>query len=162
TPGLEPLTVDFELERGVAIKGRLTDKATGKPVRGYMSYIPLADNPNIKNFSELGKPQIIASDEAHAKADGWFTVTAIPGPGVLCARADENDRFLAAEVEGVKVAQSVILDGYHAVIPVNPSEKDPKSTQINVALVSGRDMTGTVTGPDGRPLAGVHAAGLKA
>jgi RNA polymerase sigma factor (sigma-70 family) len=163
TPGLEPLVVDFDLDRGVAIKGRLTDQATGKPVRGYLGFIPLADNPNIKNFSELGKPQIIASDEAHAKADGSFTVTAIPGPGVLTARADDDDRFLAAEeTAGVQVAQSVILDGYHAVIPVNPSDGDPKSTHIDVALVPGRSLTGTVMGQDGRPLAQAHAAGLKA
>ena len=162
TPGLEPLRVDFDLDRGVAIKGRLTDKATGKPVRGYLSYIPLADNPNIKNFSELGKLQIIASDEAHAKADGLFTVTAIPGPGVLTARADDEDRFLAAEVEGIKLAQGIILDGCHAVIPVNPSEKDPKSLHYDIALVPGRTVAGTVVGPDDRPLGGARAAGLGA
>jgi RNA polymerase sigma factor (sigma-70 family) len=162
TPGLEPLTVDFDLDRGVAIKGRLTDKATGKPIRGYLGFIPAADNPNIKNFSELGKPQIGASDEAHAKADGTFTVTAIPGPGVLTARADDDDRYLAAEAEGVKVARNVILDGYHAVIPVNLSEKDPKSTHMDVALIPGRALAGTVVGPDGKPVAGAHAAGLAA
>jgi RNA polymerase sigma factor (sigma-70 family) len=162
TPGLEPLTVDFELDRGVAIKGRLTDKTTGKPVRGYLGFIALADNPNVKNFAELGKLQIIASDEAHSKADGSFTVTAIPGPGVLTARADDDDRFLAAEVEGIKLAQPIILDGYHAVIPVNPSESDPKSTRIDVALIPGRAVTGTVVDPDDRPLAGAHAAGLAA
>jgi protocatechuate 3,4-dioxygenase beta subunit len=161
TPGLEPLRVDFDLERGVAIKGRLTDKATGKAVRGYMSYIPLADNPNIKNFSDLGKPHIIASNEASAKADGSFTVTAIPGPGVLVAKADDEDDFLAADVEGIQVG-GAILDGYHAVIPVNPSENDPKSTHCDVALVRGRALAGTVLDPEGRPLADAHAAGLGA
>jgi RNA polymerase sigma factor (sigma-70 family) len=161
TPGLEPLVVDFELDRGVAIKGRLTDKSTGKPVRGHLGYIPLADNPNVKNFVELGKLQIIVSDEANARGDGTFTVTAIPGPGVLTARADDDDRFVAAEVEGVKLAQNIILEGYHAIIPVNPSEDDPKSTQIDVALVPGRALGGTVVGPDGQPLAGAHAAGIK-
>jgi 5-hydroxyisourate hydrolase-like protein (transthyretin family) len=162
TPGLDPLTVDFDLDRGVAIKGRLTDKPTGKPVRGYLYFIPAADNPNVKNFSELGKPQIIASDEANARADGTFTVTAIPGPGVLCARADDEDRFLAAEAEGIKVAGNVILDGHHALIPVTASDEDPKSTHIDVALVPGRALPGTVVGPDGQPLAGAHAAGLSA
>src|SRR5262249_46903691 len=152
--------VDFELERGVAIKGRLTDASTGKPVRGWMSYIPLADNRNLKNFTELGKLQIIASDEAQAKADGLFTVTAIPGPGVLVARADDDDRFVTADVEGIKLAQPVILDGSHAVILVNPSEQDPKSTHCDIALVPGRAVTGTIRGPDGQPLPGARAAGL--
>jgi hypothetical protein len=89
-------------------------------------------------------------------------VTAIPGPGVLTARADDEDQFLPAEPEGVKLAQNIILDGYHAVIPVNPSEGDPKSRHIDVALVPGRALTGTVVGPDGQPLAGARAAGLGA
>jgi RNA polymerase sigma factor (sigma-70 family) len=162
TPGLEPLVVDFELDRGVAIKGRLTDKVTGKPVSGHLGYVPLADNPNVKNFVELGKPQIIVSDEAQTRADGSFTVTAIPGPGVLTARAFDEDAYLAAEVEGIKLATGIILDGYHAVIPVSPSENDPKSTHIDVALTPGRSVSGTVLGPDGKPLEGAHAAGLGA
>src|SRR5206468_12015452 len=30
--GLQPITVDFELLRGVVVQGRLTDKKTGQPV----------------------------------------------------------------------------------------------------------------------------------
>ena len=62
TPGLEPLTVDFEMERGVAIRGKLLDKATGKPVQGHVGWTPTPDNPNLKDFN-LGGPQIIATDE---------------------------------------------------------------------------------------------------
>jgi RNA polymerase sigma factor (sigma-70 family) len=162
TPGLEPIAVDFELDRGVAIKGRLTSKATGKPVGGYVSYIPLPDNPNIKNFAELGKLQAIASDDARAKGDGAFTATAIPGPGLLCVRADDEDAFVAADLEGIKFGGNAILDSYHAVIPVNPSADDPKSTHQDVALVPGRSVGGTVRGPDGQPLTGARAAGLGA
>jgi protocatechuate 3,4-dioxygenase beta subunit len=161
TPGLEPLRVDFDLDRGVAIKGRLTDKATGKPVSGHLYYIPFPDNPNIKNYSELGKPQIIASDEARTKVDGSFTVTAIPGPGVLVATAFDEDAYLAADLEGIKVG-GAILDGSHAVIRVSPSENDPMSTHHDVALVRGRAVPGTVMDPEGKPLAGAHAAGLGA
>src|SRR5438128_2436135 len=81
-----------------------------------------------------------------------------PWPGVLTARADDEDRFVAAEAPDIKVAQSIILDGYHAVIPVNPSEKDPKSTHVDVALVAGRAVSGTVVGADGQPLTDAHAA----
>jgi protocatechuate 3,4-dioxygenase beta subunit len=161
TPGLEPLRVDFDLERGVAITGRLTDKTTGKPVEGYMTFIPLVDNPNIKNYTELGKLQIIASNQAHAGRDGTFTVTAIPGPGVLCAQADDSDRYLPADAKGFNVGNH-ILDGYHAVIAVNASESDPKSTHLNFTVEPGRSVKGTVLDPDGRPLAGANAAGFSA
>jgi RNA polymerase sigma factor (sigma-70 family) len=160
TPGLEPLVVDFELDRGVAIKGRLTDKVTGRPVTGHLNYIPLPDNPNLKNFVELGKLQIIASDEAQARADGSFTVTAIPGPGILAVRAFDEDSFLAADVEGMKLPPGIIVQQYHAILAVNPSENDRQSTHIDVTVTPGRSVSGTVQGPDGRPLEGAHAAGI--
>jgi hypothetical protein len=34
TPGVEAITADFEVERGLELRGRLIDKATGRPVRG--------------------------------------------------------------------------------------------------------------------------------
>ena len=34
SPGLDPVTVDIELKRGVWIEGKITDKVTGKPVAG--------------------------------------------------------------------------------------------------------------------------------
>jgi protocatechuate 3,4-dioxygenase beta subunit len=159
TEGLNPITVDFDLERGVVVKGRLTDRATGKPVRGRVNYIALDDNPNRKDFTDLGKPQAIAVDLGRTDDEGRFTVIAIPGPGLLCARADDADRFLRAQpAPGHKTI--FILEHYHAVVPINVSEKDPKSLTYEVALDSGRTVTGLVVGPDGKPLAGSHAAGL--
>src|SRR5262249_58002373 len=69
TPGLEPITVDFELERGVAIHGRLLDRATGKPVSGHVGYMAAPDNPNLKNYSTLGGLQAIANNEGRTKPD---------------------------------------------------------------------------------------------
>src|SRR5262249_30364277 len=58
TAGLDPITVDFELERGILVKGRLTDNATGQPVQGWLTYIHLADNPHLKNFTQWDKLHI--------------------------------------------------------------------------------------------------------
>ena len=46
SPGLDPVTADFELKRGIWIEGKLTDKVTGKPVVGNVSYHAQPDNPN--------------------------------------------------------------------------------------------------------------------
>jgi RNA polymerase sigma factor (sigma-70 family) len=159
TPGVEPITVDFELERGIAIQGTLIDKATGKPVRGYVTYTPLAENPHVKDFADLGKPQILVDRRGEVGADGSFTVVAIPGPGLLCARAHDTDHFLGAKVEGWKTTSRLILQGYHGLLRIDPSEGDPKSTICTIGLEPGRTLTGSVVGPDGQPLAGAHAAG---
>jgi tetrahydromethanopterin S-methyltransferase subunit F len=43
-PGLEPITLDFSLERGVWIDVRVTEKLTGKPVRCRIQFFAFGDN----------------------------------------------------------------------------------------------------------------------
>jgi protocatechuate 3,4-dioxygenase beta subunit len=160
TPGVEPLTVDFDLERGVAVKGHLTDKVTGKPVRGRVGWIALPDNVNLKNFTGSPGPQIIVADEGQTKADGSFTVVAIPGAGLLTVTADDENRYPAARAVGVKTASGIILQGYHALIRVDPAENDLKSQVCDIVLEPGRSLAGLVTDSDGRPLTGAYTAGL--
>jgi hypothetical protein len=160
TPGVEPLTVDFDLERGVAVKGRLIDKTTGKPVRGRVGWLALPDNPNLKNFTGSPGPQIIVADEGQTKADGSFTVVTIPGPGLLTVKADDENRYPAARTEGVKTASGIILQEYHALVRVDPAENDPKSQVCDIVLEPARSLAGIVTDPDGRPLTGAYTAGL--
>jgi RNA polymerase sigma factor (sigma-70 family) len=162
TPGLEPLLVEFDLERGILVKGRLTDKATGKPIRGQVGYAPLADNPNLKDFTDLGKIQVIASENGRAGDDGSFTVTCVPGPGLLTATADDSDAYVPARFEtfGKKLGGRILQD--NAVVSINPSEKDEKSTTCNIALEPARSVGGQLVGPDGQPLIGAYAVGLHA
>jgi protocatechuate 3,4-dioxygenase beta subunit len=167
TPGLEPITVDFELERGVVIHGRLTDKATGRPVRGSVFWCARADNPHLKEYRDaVGILKVHLRQSGSTAADGSFHVLGIPGPGLLCARAEGGADFIAAQVprekgEPVKYVPDVILEGYcHALIPVDVPEKGARSLRRDIALDPGRAVKGTVQGPDGRPLAGVQAAGL--
>jgi hypothetical protein len=56
----------------------------------------------------------------------------------------------------------ILLDQYHAVVAIDPSEKDPKSLVRDIPLDPGRALSGSVLGPDGQPLAGTLAAGLYA
>jgi hypothetical protein len=167
TSGSEPLTVDFELERGIAVRGRLTDQATGKPVRGLVGYFALPDNPHVKDFTSLGTFPLVIDGRGEVGPDGSFTVAALPGPGLLCVWVDD-DRFPRTELAGwdgqpLKAVPFPVNPAmFHAVIRINPSEKDPKSTTCNITLEPGRTVTGSVVGPDGQPLSGVLALGLTA
>src|SRR5262249_9815794 len=69
TPGLDPLTGDFALDRGVLVRGGLTARATGKPIAGWVGYRPDSDNPNVKDYPDLGKPQVIAFSHGDVGAD---------------------------------------------------------------------------------------------
>jgi RNA polymerase sigma factor (sigma-70 family) len=160
TPGLEPITVDLALERGIAVRGKLLDKITGKPIRGQVHYVALPDNPNLKDFTDINKPQALATNSWQTKADGAFTVVAIPGPGLLLAKADASGRYLTAALPEPKPQVRNILEGYHTIVRINPSEKQPQSATHDLYLEPAQTVNGTVIGPDGKPLAGAHYAGL--
>src|SRR5262249_39468749 len=113
TPGVDPLVVDFELDRGGAIKGRLTGEGTGRAVPGQVRYEPAGDNPNLKDFTGLPR------SSGHTGEDGSFTVLAIPGAGQLAAVADDSDAYALAKEDGFRQS--------NAVVGVNVSEKDEKS-----------------------------------
>src|SRR5262249_16131366 len=150
TAGLEPVTVDFDLERGVVVHGRLTDKATGKPGKGSVTCLAMHDNPNLKDLTELGQLQVLGTRSAAGAADGSFCVIAVPGPGLLAVKADDADRYCGAEIEGwdgflLRTAPGGLHPSqFHAVVPINPVETDAKSTRRDVALEPGRTQTGTV------------------
>jgi hypothetical protein len=166
TAGLEPLVVDFDLERGVPVKGRLTDKVTGKPVKGYVRFEALADNPNVKDYTELGLLHVMAVALGEVGPDGSFTVLAIPGRGLLCVRALDLDHYPAAEIPGWDgfllrtVPGNLHPSQFHAVVPIDAPEGEAKPLTCDIALEPGRTRTGTVVGPDGKPVAGAHVAGL--
>jgi RNA polymerase sigma factor (sigma-70 family) len=166
TGGVEPLVIDFDLERGIAVKGRLTDKATGKPVKGHVTYLAAADNPNLKDYTELTLLHVHAVALGDTGPDGSFTALGIPGSGLLIVKADDVDRYVGAEIPGWDgfllraVPGGVHPSQFHAVVPINVSEEDPKSTTVDIALEPGRTRTGKVVGADGEPLAGTHVAGL--
>src|SRR5262249_9612099 len=48
TTGLDPITVDFALKRGVFIRGRVTDKVTGRPVPALVRYGAFSDNSHLR------------------------------------------------------------------------------------------------------------------
>jgi hypothetical protein len=160
TAGLEPITVDFELERGLLIRGQLSDKATGRPVPGMVYYFPRADNPHLKDFPGFA---LFSTSAVTVEPDGSFALAAIPGRGLVCARAEE-DRFTRAELAGDAGETPVLLQfvTFHAIAAVDISEKAPESLTCQFALDPGRTLRGRVCGPDGKPLNGAFAAGLTA
>jgi len=167
TPGLEPITVDVELMKGIPLNVRLTDKATGKPVRGSVSYLARAENPHLKDYPGFGKGLSFSPiPYSEPREDVPHTVLAIPGPGFLCVKAEDADRYISFELKDWDgFLLRAVPDGlhpsqFHAVVPIDIKENDKNSRDMTIALEPGRSRAGTVVGPDGQPLAGAHVAGL--
>src|SRR5262249_34165264 len=143
TAGLAPLTVDFELDRGIVVRGRLLD-SEGQPVRGHVGYVATPDNPHRKDFPDCDHPQADASGYGHTGADGSFEVLAIPGPGVLTATVEDANRYTRSAPRRLTLGD-FILDVYHALVPINVPEKGPADAH-DIILERARSVSGTVTG----------------
>jgi RNA polymerase sigma factor (sigma-70 family) len=169
TPGFDPVTVDFELKRGVWIEGKITDKLTGKPLRGSVQYYAMAANPNLRDH-----PGFSGTDNhtVAAKADGSYRVAGLPGPGLLAVYY-QRDNYLRANVRDdefgakedtdhpLETAPFILFftSNYSAIARFDAA-KGVDVVKRDITLDPGWMFTGKVLGPDGKPLTGVRGFGL--
>jgi RNA polymerase sigma factor (sigma-70 family) len=173
---LAPLRVDLSLTPGVHIHGRITDRLTGKPVPAAVEYLPLAGNPN---FLSADSKFTGWSQNDHADKYGNFDLWVLPGPGVvLCTLGfDERNQYLSARLDPQDKDKGVInerngsayvntvpqlrpLANYNAYRLIDIGTREPAQA-FDMQLDPGRETSGTVFGPDGKPLKGVEVYGVK-
>jgi RNA polymerase sigma factor (sigma-70 family) len=166
SPGFEPVTVDFRLKRGIWIEGRLTDKATGRPAPGEVCYLARIGNKFVRDYTGYEPLQA----HANVHQDGKFRVVGLPGPGLL-AVVRSGGYYLSArerdDAEGTRdtatrtIPLRVSTEGFVAQALIDPPQ-GAATFRRDVALDPGQTLTGTVLGPDGRPLAGARVYRLTA
>jgi hypothetical protein len=162
--GVGPARVDFPLKRGVVIKGKLTDKGTGKPARARVEYFAFDDNPYLNSAPGFRGSR---SPRTQSAADGSFTVVGLPGRGLVVATVEDRreGRYVvgsgAEKIKGMTRQGDFITWPYivnplthNALVGIDPPA-DAKSLTCNLALDPGKTVTGTVVGPDGKPVPGV-------
>ena len=136
-PGLDTTAVNFELKRGVWVQGKVTDQATGKPVRAHVQYHAGPDNPHRKDLADFTRFPSLPTDLYVTRADGTFRVPALPGPGSVTARGPYGQ---------------YLRDG-GATFNLGP---DGKPVSCQIVLDPGRTLPGTILDPEGKPLTGVR------
>ncbi len=81
TPGLEPVTHDFQLKHGVWVTGRVTNKLTGKPIPASVTYSPFRSNPNAAGRPEFVRRRFLPFQygDCVTRTDGSFRLVGLPG-----------------------------------------------------------------------------------
>jgi RNA polymerase sigma factor (sigma-70 family) len=168
TEGLKPIPVDFELTRGIVVEGRLLDQATGRPVIGTVDYAPLAGNPAFDAQIRGGRDALVRQHRPVGK-DGKFRILAFPGPGVVFG-FNESRKYLSAVVRtedkkrlGDPLSQLgnhfFLLGSANVYRVIEPAEK-AGPIRLDLEFLIGKTVTGSVVGPDGKPVGGARAMGL--
>jgi RNA polymerase sigma factor (sigma-70 family) len=165
TPGLETIRFKATIDRGILVRGKVTDKETGRPLSASLQFIARADNPHLADNPDFSVQGTIPSS-GRARQDGTYRLPAIPGKGWLCVVADDEERYQGPEYEDAGLP---ILTGiprgyhpsrFHAVIPITLDPAKDTVT-IDVALQPGARRVGKLMGPDGKPVKGAYPAGLR-
>src|SRR5579883_1277428 len=176
--GLETVTVDAELKRGVRIKVRVLDKATGKPVLANVDYFVFRNNPYREQAPGLHPRSV-------TKEDGTFELIGLPGRAIVAARAysdeylmsvgadkykqnapqrrqstDENAQYLTDEKGQFLTEFPFHVRNFHTLMEINPA-KDAASFSCDILLDPGRRLQGIVVGPDGKLLSGARLGGAR-
>jgi RNA polymerase sigma factor (sigma-70 family) len=152
-------TVDAALTPGVWVEVTAADKATGRPVPGYVSYFVLPEKWDAE--SRFRHPYDDAYNHMMAvRNDGTFRFVAVPGKAVVAFRADWNKYPIAREASTIRLPSSISPSNYQAFAEINPK---PGEGPVKVAFTLGAEgiVKGKVLDPDGQPLVGALAAGLR-
>lgn len=154
---LEPVTVDFHLKRGVWIEGKVTDKATGKPVHSIISCAVSPDNP----FRQEAAGLTFEHNKWTYAGDGSFRFAGLPGRSVVIAQTTESGYRPKVGADRIKdLDRFNLFQPFHAIAEINPP-KDAKAVRCDLVLEAGRALSGTVLDPDGRPVTGTKVMGLR-
>ena len=91
-PGPGRCPVELALQRGIWIEGKLTEKATGKPVaEAWLHYFPFLENkfaqqhPVFDRARQYGR-QSDFNNGTQTKSDGTFKLVGLPGRAIVGAK----------------------------------------------------------------------------
>ncbi len=168
SPALEPVTFDIAMKRGVFVRGRVVDKNTGRPIKGYANYFCFGDNPNVREYSSFADSQ---RSYAPFDEEGRYEIVALPGRGLIAVR-EASDLYRPAsgyekiagydaKYRGFKTQPLWIhAEGNNIVAEV---VVDPKAESMTLDLQAdpGKSVQVDVLGPDGAPISDTKVKGLR-
>jgi protocatechuate 3,4-dioxygenase beta subunit len=169
--GVNEAKVDVDLRRGGWIEGKITDKVTGKPIKGSVEYFSMYDNPNLRDFPGYDGTILMNGPTLHVSAneDGSFRVVGLPGPGLIGVyyqrspylRADQRDDEFGTKERSLRTAPYWLgfTSNFNAIAKVDPA-KGAESAKRDVTIDPGWTFKATVLGPDGKPMIGAQSFNL--
>jgi hypothetical protein len=84
TAGLDPVTLDIKLKRGLWITGRVTDKVTGKPVGpAIIKYYPYGSNPFVKPDEWRTIERVTDHSHQVTRPDGTYRIVGLPWRAIV-------------------------------------------------------------------------------
>lgn len=143
-------TLDFALPRGQVLRGKITERPSGRPVAGASVIYGQRPrgNPHLREDLLLGWDHAAVSG-----ADGAFRATVLPGPGYLSVYGPSADYVFQ------ELGSYVLFGGgtggsrmfAHAWELIDPKPGEEHEREVSVTLQRGATIHARIVGPDGQP-----------
>ena len=163
---------DFQLKRGVWVRGQAMDDRTGKPVPGRVQYYASRDNAHLESYERFARSGV--HHERRTDAEGKFELPVLPGRGIITFMALDHTRYrrgfgsesidmdAADENAGIKMYRTVpsmlISSNEHVFRQIEPKVDSPP-IEVALRLTSGVDVVGRLVDPNGQALSGGVVSG---
>ena len=142
--------IDFKLEKGSWLFGRITDRETGKGLSGRLEY-RIPEKSNMRG-------QVHESDRWVSGRDGRYRIAVPRGKGYIAFAADKINKYPQA-------TKILTLDGsmgradevkkMYSSLPASliaEYQADDETCELNLEISKALTRTGKVIGPDGQPV----------
>jgi beta-lactamase regulating signal transducer with metallopeptidase domain len=177
-PGAGLVSVEAAMHRGVWIEGKVTEKATGRPVSGaWLHYLPFLDNPFAQAAPMFDKHQntqgVAVQDRYQSKADGTFRLVGLPGHAIVGVMVYGKPYLQGAGSDSIKGMNAAghFLTYRNPVNPgrlwptvmkeINPSA-DSQRVELDLEVTQGASARIRIVDPQGEPVVGVKTQGRSA
>jgi RNA polymerase sigma factor (sigma-70 family) len=147
--------VNLTLPRGVLVRGKVVEQASGKPVAGAnVTFVPFQDNnpyfrEDVEPLWSYWKIQRVTGPK------GEFEIPVLPGPGHLLVTGPTAD-FVRTEITEKKLnTKRRITDhrNYPDGLAALNLKPQPGPHEVTIKLRRGVTLKGQVLGPSGKPVA---------
>jgi beta-lactamase regulating signal transducer with metallopeptidase domain/protocatechuate 3,4-dioxygenase beta subunit len=177
-PGVEPVSLEIALHRGIWIEGKVTDQETGSPVPGCrLQYFPFLDNPFAGVTPEFDKNNRSMSagfaiqDRYQTRADGSYRLVGLSGRALVGVISSAKKPYLQGA--GSESIQGMDAHGHFPTYrnPIDPGRHWPTSLKeinppegteavhLDFALLPGAKVRVRAVDPAGKPVTGLSLAG---
>ncbi len=153
--GQPPPQIEIALPRGVLLRGKIADKASGEPVAGATVQYEDQSRPIYRPdrlLPDSSPPRVLGV----SRADGTYQIAVPPGHGTLFVQGPGND-YIRQTIntrdynKNASCAQRHYVSAY-ASLDLKPNQEP---AELSLAIRRGAAVQGRIVGPQDRPVGDV-------
>ncbi|QEH35976.1 ECF RNA polymerase sigma factor SigE [Aquisphaera giovannonii] len=153
-PAKGSITFDLSLKRGILVRGRVTDRGTGRPAKGIIYAFALRENPHLGEYPGFGNE---GPNYTEAGEDGRFQVVTLPGPGLITCLSGDGRHVIHHKGATIPATVPEHNGDFHAMARVKVDPDAPPTVDLQV--IGRKTLDVRAVDDRGQPVSGARMWG---